>query len=48
MRSAVERGADVVRGMPRAEMIEADSDRHIDGAFALARRFDRDVQTTIP
>ena len=25
-------------------MIEADSDRHIDFAFALARRFDRDVQ----
>lgn len=44
MRAAVERGADVVGGMPYAEMIEADSDRHIDFAFELARRFDKDVQ----
>jgi len=44
MRSAIERGADVVGGMPYAEMIERDSDRHIDFAFDLARRFDRDVQ----
>jgi len=44
MRSAIERGADVVGGMPYAEMIERDSDRHIDFAFELARRFDRDVQ----
>ena len=44
MRQAVESGADVVGGMPFAEMIESDSDRHIDFAFALARRFDRDVQ----
>jgi len=44
MRAAVERGADVVGGMPYAEMIEADSDRHIDFAFDLARRFDKDVQ----
>jgi cytosine deaminase len=44
MRSAIERGADVVGGMPYAEMIERDSDRHIDFALGLARRFDRDVQ----
>jgi cytosine deaminase len=44
MRQAMERGADVVGGMPFAEMIESDADRHIDFAFALARRFDRDVQ----
>ncbi len=44
MRQAMERGADVVGGMPFAEMIEADSDRHIEFALALARRFDRDVQ----
>jgi cytosine/creatinine deaminase len=44
MRAAVERGADVVGGMPYAEMIEADSDRHLDFAFDLARRFDKDVQ----
>ena len=47
MRSAVERGADVVGGMPYAEMIEADSERHIDFALDLARRFDRDVQMHI-
>jgi cytosine deaminase len=47
MRRAVESGADVVGGMPFAEMIESDSDRHIDFAFALARRFDRDVQMHI-
>jgi cytosine deaminase len=34
MRRAVERGADVVGGMPFAEMIESDSERHIDFAFA--------------
>jgi len=44
MRRAVESGADVVGGMPFAEMIESDSDRHIDFALSLARRFDRDVQ----
>ena len=44
MAQALERGADVVGGMPYAEMIEADSERHIDFALALARRFDRDVQ----
>ena len=44
MRAALEGGADVVGGMPYAEMIEADSDRHIDFALDLARRFDKDVQ----
>jgi cytosine deaminase len=44
MRQAMERGADVVGGMPFAEMIAADSERHIEFALALARRFDRDVQ----
>ena len=44
MRQAMERGADVVGGMPFAEMIESDADRHIDFALTLARRFDRDVQ----
>jgi cytosine deaminase len=44
MEQAMERGADVVGGMPFAEMIEADADRHIEFALALARRFDRDVQ----
>jgi len=47
MRRAVESGADVVGGMPFVEMIESDSDRHIAFAFALARRFDRDVQMHI-
>ncbi len=40
----MERGADVVGGMPFAEMIEEDCRRHIDFVFDLARRFDRDVQ----
>jgi len=41
---AMERGADVVGGMPHAEMIEADSNRHTDLVFRLAKRFDRDIQ----
>lgn len=44
MAQALERGADVVGGMPHAEMIEADSNRHTDLVFMLAKRFDRDVQ----
>ena len=41
---AMERGADVVGGMPFAEWIREDSRRHIDLVFEIARRFDRDVQ----
>lgn len=41
---ALEGPADVVGGMPYAEMIAADSERHIDLVLELARRFDRDVQ----
>lgn len=41
---ALEAGADVVGGMPYAEMIAEDSERHIDLVLDLARRFDRDVQ----
>lgn len=41
---AIERGADVVGGMPHAEILGADSERHTDLVFALAKRFDRDVQ----
>lgn len=41
---AMERGADVVGGMPFAEMADDDARRHIDFVFDLARRFDRDVQ----
>lgn len=41
---AMDRGADVAGGMPYAEMIDADAERHIDLVLALARRFDRDVQ----
>ena len=44
MRRAMEAGADVVGGMPFAEMIDSDSVRHIDFALDLARRHDRDVQ----
>lgn len=41
---AMERGADVVGGMPFAELIEEDACRHTDLVFEIARRFDRDVQ----
>jgi cytosine/creatinine deaminase len=41
---ALESGADVVGGMPHAELLEAESSRHTDLVFELARRFDRDVQ----
>jgi cytosine deaminase len=44
MAQAMERGADVVGGMPHAEMLEADSARHTDLVFTLAKRFDRDIQ----
>lgn len=44
MVKAMERGADVVGGMPFAEMIEEDSRRHTDLVFEIARRFDRDIQ----
>jgi cytosine deaminase len=47
MRQAMETGADVVGGMPFAEMTESDAERHIDFALALARRLDRDVQMHI-
>jgi cytosine deaminase len=44
MARALERGADVVGGMPFAEAIDEDSRHHTDLVFALARRFDCDVQ----
>jgi cytosine deaminase len=44
MTRALERGADVVGGMPFAERIDEDARRHTDFVFELARRFDRDVQ----
>jgi cytosine deaminase len=44
MARALEQGADVVGGMPHAELLEAESNRHTDLVFDLARRFDRDIQ----
>lgn len=44
MARAMERGADVVGGMPFAEALEEESRRHTDLVFELARRYDRDVQ----
>ena len=41
---AIERGADLVGGMPFAEMIDADCRRHTELVFQIARRFDRDIQ----
>src|SRR5579871_1129975 len=43
MWQAMERGADVVGGMPFNEASRADSARHIDIAFEIARKFDADV-----
>ncbi|HEV2283451.1 MAG TPA: amidohydrolase family protein [bacterium] len=44
LRRAVELGAEVIGGMPHAEWLDADAERHIDLVFEIARRFDRDVQ----
>jgi cytosine deaminase len=44
MTQAMERGADVVGGMPFAELIDEDARHHTDFVFDLARRFDRDIQ----
>ncbi len=44
MARALERGADVVGGMPFAEWLDEDARRHTDLVFDLARRFDRDIQ----
>src|SRR5690242_980451 len=44
MARALEQGADVVGGMPHAELLEPESSRHTDLVFELARRFDRDIQ----
>jgi cytosine deaminase len=44
MARALEQGADVVGGMPHAELLEVESSRHTDLVFELARRFDRDIQ----
>lgn len=41
---ALERGADVVGGMPHAEWLEDDARRHTDLVFELARRHNRDIQ----
>lgn len=43
MREAMEQGADVVGGMPFNEDSREASTRHIEIAFALARRFDADI-----
>lgn len=43
MWKAMEMGADVVGGMPYNEMIEADSIRHIDIAFEIAKEYDADI-----
>lgn len=43
MRKAMEKGADVVGGMPYNELTEDDSKEHIDFSFQLAREFDADI-----
>jgi cytosine deaminase len=44
MARALERGADVIGGMPFAEWLDEDARRHTDVVFDLAHRFDRDIQ----
>jgi cytosine/creatinine deaminase len=43
MRSAMREGADVVGGMPHAELSPEDSARHIELLFQLAEEFDADI-----
>ncbi len=43
MIKAMEMGADVVGGMPYNEWTEEDSRRHIDTAFAIAKKFNADI-----
>jgi cytosine deaminase len=43
MWQAMERGADVVGGMPFNEASRADSEKHIEIAFEIARKFDADI-----
>ncbi len=43
MWQAMERGADVVGGMPFNEASRTDSARHIDIAFEIAKKFDADI-----
>jgi cytosine deaminase len=43
MWQAMEKGADVVGGMPFNEASRTDSAKHIDLAFAIAKRFDADI-----
>jgi cytosine/creatinine deaminase len=43
MWAAMEAGADVVGGMPFNEASRADSQRHIEIAFEIARKFDADI-----
>jgi cytosine deaminase len=47
MWQAMERGADVVGGMPLNERTVADSARHIAVAFEIARKFDADIDMHI-
>jgi cytosine deaminase len=47
VRKALELGADVVGGIPWIEYTEADSQRHIEAMFDLAREFDRDVSMLV-
>jgi len=47
MWKAMEMGADVVGGMPAAEWIMDEAKRHVDLVFAIARKFDADIDMHI-
>lgn len=44
---ALQRGADVVGGIPWIEYTEADEQEHIDRMFALAKKYDKDVSMLV-
>ena len=47
LRKAMDTGADVVGGMPHAEMTDDDTKRHIDVIFDIAREHDADIDSHI-
>jgi cytosine/creatinine deaminase len=47
MRESMRQGADVVGGMPHAEVNMQDAQKHIDIAFEIAKQFDADVDMHI-
>ncbi|HID90551.1 TPA: cytosine deaminase [Candidatus Bathyarchaeota archaeon] len=47
LRKAMDMGADVVGGMPHAEMTDDDSKRHVDVIFEIAKEYDADIDAHV-